>query len=304
MGFETTKVNYSLEKKCQNSSSRHLPDWIRIKVAHGGARENISALISKNGLNTVCSSAKCPNLGECWHRGTATFMILGDDCTRNCTFCAVKHSKNPSAPDPEEATKIAKAVATMKLKHAVITSVTRDDLEDCGAGAFAKVANAIRRFAPDTTIELLTPDFMGRKELIMTVLEAYPDILNHNMETVRRLTPEIRSGADYDRSLDFLSYANKNSKGLIKIKSGIMLGLGESENEIEETIRDIHKTGASMLTIGQYLRPTRANMPEARFAHPNEFERWKKFSMELGFKSVWSGPLVRSSYMAEEQNCK
>jgi lipoic acid synthetase len=286
------------------SMTRRLPPWIRIKVSNGGEREKISAILNESGLNTVCASAKCPNLGECWNRGTATFMILGDYCTRNCAFCAIKHSKTPSPPDPDELSKLAQAVKTMGLRHVVITSVTRDDLPDYGAGAFAKLTSEIKKICPNTRIELLTPDFMGREDLIKVVVEACPDILNHNVETTRRLTPIVRSDANYDRSLNFLATADHLSKGQIKIKSGIMLGLGETKIEIEETICDIRNAGATMLTIGQYLRPSIKNVAEARFVHPEEFVDWKNFSLELSFSSVWSGPLVRSSYMAEEQNWK
>lgn len=281
-----------------------LPHWIRVKISGGGEKEKVTGILNSKGLNTVCSSAKCPNLGECWCRGTATFMILGDQCTRNCLFCAVEHSKFPESPDSDEPAKIAEAVRELNLRHAVITSVTRDDLSDGGAAIFAKCTEEIRKISPNTIIELLIPDFKGDRELLKIIISAKPDIINHNIETVRRLTPLIRSGADYDRSLKVLKNAYKLSKSQIKIKSGIMLGLGEEKNEIEETICEIRNAGASMLTIGQYLQPTKKNIEVARFVEPEEFLYWKNFALELNFKSVWSGPLVRSSYMAEEQNCK
>ncbi len=285
------------------TSASRLPPWIRIRISNTGEREKVAGILREKGLNTVCASAKCPNLGECWCHGTATFMILGDFCTRDCRFCAIGHSSTPPPPDSAEPAKIAEAVAGIGLKHAVVTSVTRDDLPDGGAAAFAETTRRIRRLSPATRIELLIPDFGGSLDCLKTVIDAEPDILNHNLETVRRLTPLIRSGADYDRSLGVLAGAFRISGGRLVVKSGIMLGLGEQEDEIARTIREIRETGASMLTIGQYLRPGAGNVDVARFAHPNEFEDWKKLALELGFRSVWSGPLVRSSYMAEEQTC-
>ncbi|HOK05091.1 MAG TPA: lipoyl synthase [Victivallales bacterium] len=288
----------------EKNKKQRIPEWIRVKFSAGGEKEKVFNIIKSKGLHTVCSSAKCPNLGECWCRGTATFMILGDQCTRNCLFCAVKHSKKPPPPNPSEAEKIAEAVMELNLRHVVITSVTRDDLPDGGAAIFAKTTLAIKKKSPDVKVELLIPDFKGNTDALKIVLDAEPDILNHNLETVRRLTPIIRSSADYDRSLKVLSDTFSISKGKIKVKSGIMLGLGEEDCEIAETICDIRKNGATMLTIGQYLRPGANNIKISKFIEPDKFKYWKKFAIELNFMSVWSGPLVRSSYMAEEQNCK
>jgi len=288
----------------KSEEKQRFPDWIRIRFSAGGEKEKLSNIIKNKKLNTVCSSAKCPNLAECWCRGTATFMILGNQCTRNCLFCAVDHNKTPPLPDPSEPEKIAEAVMELNLKHVVITSVTRDDLPDGGAAIFAKITLAIKKLSPNVKVELLIPDFKGNTDSLKIVLDTEPDILNHNLETVRRLTPIIRSSADYDRSLKVLSDAFSISKGKIKVKSGIMLGLGEEDNEVAETICDIRKSGASMLTIGQYLRPSVKNIKISKFIEPNKFEHWKNFALGLNFISVWSGPLVRSSYMAEEQNCK
>jgi lipoic acid synthetase len=289
----------AIEKK------RRLPEWIRVRIGHGGSRKEIQNILSEGGLNTVCASAHCPNLGECWHKRTAAFMILGDLCARNCAFCAVKHSDKPLPPPSiEEPLKVASAVVKMGLRHAVITSVTRDDLPNGGAEFFAAVIEEIRLLSPKTKIEVLTPDFLGKIDSLSTVIDAGPDIFNHNLETVERLTPLIRSSANYERSLNVLSSVKKISKKNIVVKSGIMLGLGEEEKEIEETLRDLRGAGVEMLTIGQYICPSKKNIPEARFAHPDEFEDWKKKSLELGFKKVASGPLVRSSYMAEEQFCR
>jgi lipoic acid synthetase len=284
--------------------NRRLPEWIRVRIGHGGNRKEIQNILSEGGLNTVCASARCPNLGECWRKRTAVFMILGDLCTRNCAFCAVKHSDKPLPPSPEEPLKVASAVVKMGLRHAVITSVTRDDLPNGGAEFFASAIEEIRRLSPKTKIEVLTPDFLGKIDSLSMVIDAGPDIFNHNLETVERLTPLIRSSANYGRSLDVLSNVKKISKKNIVVKSGIMLGLGEDEKEIEETLRDMRGAGVEMLTIGQYICPSEENIPEARFAHPDEFEDWKKQSLKLGFKKVASGPLVRSSYMAEEQFCR
>lgn len=276
-----------------------LPPWIRVKVSAGESKDKVESLIGKYKLHTVCQSAKCPNLCECWHKQTATFMILGGECTRNCTFCAVNHSKSPSPPDPEEPAKIAEAAKAMKLKYVVVTSVTRDDLPDGGAAHFAKTIREIRKKIPSAKVEVLTPDFAGNIECLKVVTDAGPDVFNHNIETVERLSGEIRSGADFRRSLMVLKSAFELAKGRFSVKSGLMVGLGETDSEIEETICEIRKTGGEILTIGQYLPPTSRHRRLDRYVHPETFQKWKKFAENLGFKSVASGPLVRSSYNAE-----
>ncbi|MFA6293629.1 MAG: lipoyl synthase [Victivallales bacterium] len=276
-----------------------LPPWIRVKVSAGESKDKVESLIGKYKLHTVCQSAKCPNLCECWHKQTATFMILGGECTRNCTFCAVSHSKKPAAPDPDEPAKIAEAAKAMKLRYVVVTSVTRDDLPDGGAAHFAKTIREIKKKIASAKVEVLTPDFGGSIENLKMVTDAGPDVFNHNIETVERLSLEIRSGADFRRSLAVLRSAYKLGMGKFSVKSGLMVGLGETDSEIEETICEIRKTGAEILTIGQYLPPTAKHRKLDRYVHPDTFEKWKLFAEKLGFRSVASGPLVRSSYNAE-----
>ncbi len=276
-----------------------LPPWIRVKASAGAGRTVVESLISQYNLNTVCQSARCPNLCECWHKRTATFMILGNECTRNCTFCAVNNSSSPDKPDAGEPAKIAEAVLKMKLKYVVVTSVTRDDLPDGGASHFAKTIRELKKKIPAVKVEVLTPDFKGGMGSLKKVIAAGPDVFNHNLETVERLTRAIRSGADFKRSLKVLENAFELGKGKVAVKSGIMVGLGETDLEIEETIREIRMTGAEILTIGQYLPPSSAHRPLDRYVTPETFENWKGFALRLGFKSVASGPLVRSSYNAE-----
>lgn len=253
----------------------------------------------KTELHTVCQSAKCPNLHECWHKRKATFMILGDSCTRNCRFCAVPHSEKLPPPSPDEAVKLASAVAEIGLDYVVITSVTRDDLSDGGASHFADCIREIRKVRPDLKVEVLVPDFGGLESSILKVIEAAPTVFNHNIETVRRLTPMIRSGADFERSLSVLSIAHALSRGGIFVKSGIMLGLGEKDDEVLETICEIRRTGADIITIGQYLPPDNSSWPLDRYVEPEKFDELKDFAIKEGFKSVASGPMVRSSYHAE-----
>ena len=276
-----------------------LPPWIRVKVSAGENKDRVESLIGQYKLHTVCQSAKCPNLCECWQKQTATFMILGGECTRNCTFCAVAHSKSPSKPDPDEPAKIAEAAKAMKLKYVVVTSVTRDDLPDGGASHFAKTIIEIKKTIPAVKVEVLTPDFLGNIECLEIVTDACPDVFNHNVETVERLSCEIRSGANYRRSLMVLKSALELGKGKFPVKSGLMVGLGETDSEIEEAICEIRKTGAEILTIGQYLPPTAKHRKLDRYVHPDTFQKWKAFAEKLGFRSVASGPLVRSSYNAE-----
>ncbi len=288
----------TLENKKKYNRPR-LPEWIRVKAYAGKGRNQVQNVVKGLGLHTVCESARCPNLGECWHKQTATFMILGDICTRNCRFCAVNHGL-PIAPDKNEPYKIAEAVKKMGLKYVVITSVTRDDLEDGGAEHFAEVIKEIRKInGSEIKIEVLTPDFNGDVTALKTVLNASPTVLNHNVETVKRLSKQIRTTATYERSLSFLKMAVEIVDNKIQVKSGLMVGLGENNEEVETVIKDLHDIGVSMLTIGQYLPPSSEHWPLERYVHPDIFEKWRLFALDLGFKSVASAPLVRSSYHAE-----
>ncbi|QSH40158.1 lipoyl synthase [Lentisphaerota bacterium ZTH] len=288
-------------KSCKSKLHRpKLPPWIRVKVSCGEGRKEVAGILKDLELHTVCSSAQCPNLNECWHRGTATFMILGDQCTRNCKFCAVNHQATPTPPDPEEPEHVAEAAARMKLKYVVITSVTRDDLPDGGAGQFAAVIKAVHARLPEAGIEVLTPDFNADPEALRTVLEAGPTVFNHNVETVRRLAGDIRSKATYDRSLRFLRMAYDMTGGKIPVKSGLMVGLGETDEEVKETLLDLRKSGVTILTIGQYLPPSKKHWPLARYVEPEKFEEWAEFARNAGFEFVASAPMVRSSYNAGE----
>ena len=275
------------------------PDWLKVKVPGGDGFKRIDRFHREHGLNTVCRSAACPNQGECWGNGTATFMILGDRCSRNCGFCNVAHGEL-QPPDPEEATKVARAIAELKLRHAVVTAVTRDDLPDGGARQFSELVEAIRQTAPDCKIELLISDLQGNREALEIILDSGPDILGHNLETVPRLYEKARQGADYQRSLNLLRQSLEIAP-MIPTKSGLMLGMGEERNEIEQTLYDLHETGCRMLTLGQYLSPTRNHLPVARYVTPEEFATLKELADGLGFAHVESGPLVRSSYHAEQQ---
>ena len=277
-----------------------LPSWIRVKVPCGEQRAHVEDLLKINSLNTVCRGAQCPNLCECWHRGTAAFMILGERCTRNCRFCAVGHVEKPLPPDPEEPARLAEAAASMKLSFVVVTSVTRDDLPDGGAAHFAKTIQALKAKIPGVKVEVLTPDFNRVEKDIRTVLDAEPDVFNHNVETVERLTPLIRSKAQYRRSLEVLRIAWGMTGGRIPVKSGIMVGLGETDDEVVQTIRDIRETGAEFLTVGQYLPPSKDHWKLERYVEPAVFDAWGEFARKIGFTHVASGPLVRSSYYAEQ----
>lgn len=271
------------------------PSWLKIKVSGGKEYVKIKDIVEKNNLHTICSSGKCPNIGECWSKGAATFMIAGDICTRSCKFCATETGK-PLPLDENEPFAIANSVKLMNLRHTVITSVDRDDLPDGGANHWAKTILEIRKVAPKTIIEVLIPDFDANPELIKIVVDASPDIISHNIETARRLTPQVRSRAKYEVSLKTLSIIAQSG---IMTKSGIMVGIGETKEEIEETMIDLYNAGCRMLTIGQYLQPTKDNLEVDRYVHPDEFEEYKQFGIQLGYKQVESGPLVRSSYMAE-----
>ena len=272
------------------------PKWLKVKLPTGQAYKNIRGVAKSHNLHTICESGNCPNMGECWGAGTATFMILGNICTRSCGFCNVTTGR-PLAVDILEPKKVAEAVNLMKIKHAVITSVDRDDLADGGASIWAETINEIRKQNPKTTIESLIPDFKGKKEDIQQIINVAPEVVSHNMETVRRLTKKVRIQAKYDRSLQTLSYLNKAG---VKTKSGIMLGLGESKEEVIETMKDLKKVGVSIMTLGQYLQPTKKHLEVLEFISPKQFDRYKKIALTYGFKHVESGPLVRSSYHAEK----
>jgi lipoic acid synthetase len=274
------------------------PDWIKARAPLGDNYERLRRLMRELELHTVCEEARCPNVGECWNAGTATFMILGDVCTRACGFCAVKTGLPALPPDPDEALRVADAVARMGLRHAVVTSVNRDDRADGGAAVFAAVIREVRRRAPGCAVEVLIPDFKGSAEALQLVIDARPDILNHNTETVPRLYRVVRPGARFERSLELLRRSKQ--AGLVT-KSGIMLGLGEERAEVELSIRSIREAGTDVLTVGQYLRPSFAHLPVLRYYPPEEFAEIERFALGLGFAHVASGPLVRSSYHAAEQ---
>jgi lipoic acid synthetase len=274
------------------------PEWIKARAPQGPGYERLRGLMRGLALHTVCEEARCPNLGECWERGTATFMILGDVCTRACGFCAVKTGLPARPPDPGEPGRLAEAVARMGLRHAVITSVNRDDQKDGGAAVFAAVIREIRARVPGCAVEVLIPDFKGDAQSLDIVIEARPDILNHNTETVPRLYRRVRPGARFERSLELLRRAK--GAGLVT-KSGIMVGLGEEWDEVLDTVRAIRAAGTDVLTVGQYLRPSAEHLPVLRYYSPEEFARLGAFARALGYGHVESGPLVRSSYHADEQ---
>ncbi len=274
---------------------RRRPDWLKVKLPGGPNYKSLSRVMDKGKLHTVCEEAKCPNLGECWGRGTATIMILGNSCTRDCGFCAVRTSR-PAEIDPTEADRVAKVVEKMALKYAVITSVTRDDLADGGARMFANVIDRIRVKTSNCYIEILIPDFNGSPEALQTVFDARPDVLAHNLETVDRLYAAVRPQADYQQSLDVLDRGKQD--GLIT-KSGIMIGIGERPQEVHSLMLDLRQIDCDIMTIGQYLQPTRSHLAVDRFVHPEEFSMYRSEGLRLGFKQVESGPLIRSSYHAE-----
>ena len=279
------------------SIPKRLPPWIRAPLKTDKGFGKVHSLVDTLRLKTVCEEAKCPNRHECWNRGTATVMILGELCTRSCAFCAIKAGR-PTGLDTDEPRRVAKAAKAMDLKHIVITSVARDDLADGGSGIFAETIRKVREELPNCSIEVLTPDFESNHEALMTVLDAKPDVFNHNLETVRRLQAVIRPQASYGRSLATLRFAADRNKGA-ELKSGVMVGLGERDDEVYETLRDLREAGCTILTIGQYLRPTREHAEVQRFVEPKIFEAYAKAAEELGFHGVASGPLVRSSYKAE-----
>jgi len=272
------------------------PAWLRRKLPSGPVYERIRSMIGKDRLHTVCQEANCPNQFECFSAHTATFLILGATCTRNCRFCNIADGR-PGPLDPDEPRRVAEAAAKMNLRYVVVTSVTRDDLGDGGAAHFAATIDALREKIPEVRVELLIPDFQGVRSDLETVLAARPDVLNHNMETVRRLYPGVRPQANYGRALELLARV-KRIDPAIPAKSGIMLGLGETEEEVRQVIADIYHAGCRMLTIGQYLQPTPRHLPVVDFIPPDEFDRWREFALGLGFEKVASGPFVRSSYHA------
>ncbi|MGD9031235.1 MAG: lipoyl synthase [Desulfobacteraceae bacterium] len=274
------------------------PPWLKRPIPSGTTTHQIQNLLKRSQLHTVCQEARCPNLGECFSHGTATFLILGDRCTRNCGFCAVAHG--PLAPpDPEEPDRVAEAVKGMGLRHVVVTSVTRDDLPDGGANHFAETIRAIQEMTPDAKVEVLIPDFQGSLSALKTVLDAQPHVLNHNIETVPRLYPSVRPGAIYEKSLRLLMRV-KDLNPSIPTKSGLMLGLGETPKEIHQTLLDLLHVGCSILTLGQYLQPSMNHLPVERFIPPAEFDRWRDTALQMGFLEVASGPFVRSSFHAKE----
>lgn len=272
------------------------PEWLKIRLGDNSTFTDTKQTIEHHGLNTICHSGKCPNQGECWSAGTATFMIGGAVCTRACRFCNTLSGKNPAPLDPLEPIKVAQSIKQMNLRHAVITSVDRDDLPDFGAQHWVETIETIRRFAPKVTVEVLIPDFNGHLDLVDKIIVAKPKIISHNLETTRRLTPSVRHIATYDQSLSVLKRIADSG---IPAKTGIMLGLGETEEEILELIRDAHQVGVSIMTIGQYLQPTRKHLPVVEYIHPKQFARLRTLGLEIGLRHIESGPLVRSSYHAE-----
>ena len=278
------------------SQVQRKPDWLRVKLPVGKEYAHVRGLVDEHKLHTICESGNCPNMGECWGAGTATFMILGNICTRSCSFCAVATGR-PLAVDTDEPNRVANSIKLMNVKHAVLTSVDRDDLKDGGSIIWAETIQAIRRESPSTTMETLIPDFRGVWDNLYRVCEERPEMISHNIETVRRLTKEVRVQAKYDRSMECLS---RISEFGLRTKSGIMLGLGETEADVLETMQDLKDAGVHVLTIGQYLQPTKNHHPVIDWIHPDQFAFYKEAGREMGFKYVESGPLVRSSYHAEK----
>ena len=272
------------------------PNWLKVKLPIGEEYRKVREIVSEHKLHTICQSGNCPNMGECWGAGTATFMILGNICTRSCGFCSVATGR-PEVVDPFEPLRVAKSVKLMGVKHCVITSVDRDDLKDGGAAIWVETIQKIREISPGTTLETLIPDFQGQWENLQQVIDVHPEVISHNLETVRRLTKQVRVQAKYDRSLEVLK---RVSDAGVNAKSGIMLGLGETKEETLESMHDLRKSGVSILTLGQYLQPTKEHLPVAEFIHPDLFAEFKHEGLAMGFRYVESGPLVRSSYHAEK----
>jgi len=283
----------------QDKSIKHKkkPDWIRVKLPTGKKYTELRGLVDKYKLNTICTSGSCPNMGECGAEGTATFMILGNICTRSCGFCGVQTGR-PGAVDWTEPEKVANSIKIMNIKHAVLTSVDRDDLKDMGSIIWAETVNAIRRISPQTTLETLIPDFQGNKRNIDRIVQVAPEVVSHNIETVKRLTRKVRVQAKYQTSLEILHYLKE--EGINRTKSGIMLGLGEKEEEVLESLHDLRASSVDVVTIGQYLQPSKKHLPVHSFITPDMFKKYETFALDLGFKHVESGPLVRSSYKAHK----
>lgn len=273
------------------------PKWLRVKLPTGKKYTELRELVDKYSLNTICTSGSCPNMGECWGEGTATFMILGNICTRSCGFCGVKTGR-PETVAWDEPEKVARSIKIMNIKHAVITSVDRDDLKDMGSIIWAETVKAIRRMNPNTTLETLIPDFQGNTRNIDRIIAVKPEVVSHNMETVKRLTREVRIQAKYERSLEVLNYLKKS--GVNRTKSGIMLGLGEKEDEVLQTMEDLKNIGLDVLTIGQYLQPSKKHLPVQEFITPEQFKKYETVGLQMGFRHVESGALVRSSYKAQK----
>ena len=273
------------------------PKWLKVKLPTGKKYTELRSLVDKYDLHTICTSGSCPNMGECWSEGTATFMILGNVCTRSCGFCGVKTGR-PETVDWDEPEKVARSIKIMQIKHAVVTSVDRDDLKDMGSIIWAETVKAIRRMNPDTTLETLIPDFQGNERNIDRIIEVMPEVVSHNMETVKRLTREVRIQAKYERSLEVLNYLKKS--GIRRTKSGIMLGLGEQEAEVIQTLEDLRGANVDVVTIGQYLQPSKKHLPVKQFITPDQFEKYRNIGLDLGFRHVESSALVRSSYKAQK----
>jgi len=289
---------------CQGSSQVEVestekvrkPDWLRVRLPIGENYRHVRGLVDTHKLHTICESGNCPNMGECWGAGTATFMILGNVCTRSCGFCSVATGR-PDAVDWDEPQRVAEAIYLMKVKHAVITSVDRDELKDGGSEIWYNTIKAVKSLNPETTLETLIPDFKGQTELVERIVEAHPEVVSHNIETVERLTRQVRIQAKYWRSMDVLRYLKERG---MRVKSGIMLGLGETKEEVIQTLKDLHNNGVDVVTIGQYLQPTKRHLAVQRFVHPDEFAEYREIGYNLGLDYVESGPLVRSSYHSEK----
>jgi lipoic acid synthetase len=286
-----------IEVKSKDAKHAKKPEWIRVKLPTGKKYTELRSLVDKYKLNTICTSGSCPNMGECWAEGTATFMILGNICTRSCSFCGVQTGR-PGAVDWTEPEKVANSIKLMKIKHAVITSVDRDDLKDMGSIIWAETVNAVRRISPGTTMETLIPDFQGNERNINRIIKVAPEVVSHNIETVKRLTRKVRVQAKYQTSLEVLRYLKE--EGINRTKSGIMLGLGEKEEEVLESLQDLRASFVDVVTIGQYLQPSKKHLPVHSFITPDVFKKYETFALDLGFRHVESGPLVRSSYKAHK----
>ena len=294
--IKPTNANNNKEQIISSNNVQKKPKWLRVKFPTGENYKRVRKLVSDNNLHTICESGNCPNMGECWGEGTATFMILGNICTRSCGFCSVATGR-PLPVDWEEPDKVAESVRFMEVKHCVITSVDRDELPDGGSLVWVETVNAVRRKSPGTTMETLIPDFKGIEEQVQRIIDVAPEIVSHNIETVRRLTKEVRIQAKYDRSLAVLKQLKD---GGMRTKSGIMLGLGETEEEVLQTMDDLRSVGVDIMTIGQYLQPTPKHLPVKEFVNPEQFKKYKKIGLDKGFRFVESSPLVRSSYRAEK----